>query len=338
MSSPRPTVPTTMQALVAPRYGSADVLEVATSPVPEPGAGEVLVQVAAAGASRGALHLLTGLPLLVRIAGVGLRRPKHPPVGNELAGTVVAVGDGVTRLAPGDEVFGYGRGTCAEYAVGKADKLAHRPADLPVTAAAAMVDSASTAIRAVREVAEVQAGQRVLVLGGSGGVGSYVVQLAAAEGAHVTATASTAKLDFVRSLGAEAVVDHRTTDPLAVDEPYDVIIDMGGRNPLRRLRRALTPTGALVIVGGEGGGALAGGFARQLLAPLRGIGSRQRLRGLMAVEHHRTLDTLGELAVAGTIRPPVDQVHPLADGADAFRRMEAGQICGKDVIAVIDGA
>jgi NADPH:quinone reductase-like Zn-dependent oxidoreductase len=323
-----------MRALVGRRYGPPDVLEVAAVARPAPQADEVLVRVAAAGLSRAAMHLLTGTPRLLRLAGFGLRAPKQPVVGNEVAGVVAAVGADVTGFAQGDEVFGYASGGCAELAVAKAAKLAHKPAELTFVEAAAMVDSASTALQAVRDHAAVRAGQRVLVLGASGGVGSFVVQVAADAGAEVTGTARTAKVDFVRSLGAAHVVDHTSEDPLAVDQPYDVIIDIGGNRPVRRLRTALAADGTLVIVGGEGGGPVTGGFQRQLLAPLRAIGSSQSLKTFVATENTATLDDLAALAVAGRLRPAVDRTHPLADGAEAFRRMAAGEIHGKDVIEV----
>ena len=323
----------TMRAVMAPRYGGPKVLDVRTVDRPVAGTGEVLVQVEAAGLSRAALHLLTGTPYLLRLAGFGLTRPKHP-VGNEMAGTVLSVGDGVTGFAVGDEVFGYAMGTCAEVAVAKAAKLAHKPAALSMAEAAALVDSASTALQAVRDHAEVRSGQRVLVLGGSGGVGSFAVQVAVSLGATVTATASAAKVDFVRSLGAAEVIDHHVSDPLAVEVPFDVIIDLGGNRPVKAMRRSLAADGTLVIVGGEGGGKVTGGFQRQLLAPLRGIGSSQRLKTVLATEHTESLDDLAQLAVTGRVRPAIDRIHSLADTAEGLRRMADGQICGKDVVAV----
>jgi NADPH:quinone reductase-like Zn-dependent oxidoreductase len=323
-----------MRALVARRYGPPDALELAIEARPAPAPDEVLVRVAAAGLSRAAMHLLTGTPYLLRLAGFGLRAPKQPVVGNEVAGVVAAVGSDVTGFAQGDEVFGYASGACAELAVSKAAKLAHKPAELTFAEAAATVDSASTALQAVRDHAAVQPGQRVLVLGASGGVGSFVVQLAADAGAEVTGTARTAKVDFVRSLGAAHVVDHSEADPLAVDRPFDVIIDIGGNHPVRRLRKALAADGTLVIVGGEGGGPVTGGFQRQLLAPLRAMGSSQTVKTFVASENAETLDALAALATAGRLRPAIDRIHPLADGADAFRRMAAGEIRGKDVIEV----
>lgn len=331
--APAPVAATSMRAVTADRYGAPEVLKVATIDRPQPGPDEVLVQVAFAGLSRAALHLLTGTPYLLRLAGFGLRAPKSP-VGIELSGTVVAVGGDVTRFAVGDEVFGYAKGTCAEVAVAKEDKLAHRPEGVSPAQAAAIVDSASTALQAVRDHAEVRAGQRVLVLGASGGVGSFAVQIAKALGAEVTATASTAKVGFVADLGADHVVDHTTTDPLATDQPFDAIIDVGGRRPVKAMRKALAGDGTLVIVGGEGGGNLTGGFQRQLLAPARAIGSTQRLKTFVATEHHRYLDDLAQLVVAGDLTPAIDQTHPLVDTHLGLERMEAGQIRGKDLVDV----
>lgn len=327
-------LPSTMRVVRADRYGRpGDVLAVGSVPRPEPGAGEVLVRVRHAGLSRAALHLTTGTPYLLRVAGFGLRAPKHP-VGVELAGTVAAVGAGADRFSVGDEVFGYAKGTCAEFAVARADKLAHRPDALPPVAAAALVDSASTALQAVRDRGAVQEGQRVLVLGASGGVGSFAVQLAHQLGAEVTGTASTAKLDFVRSLGASRVVDHSAGDALATEQPYDVIIDTGGNRPVKHMLAALSETGTLVMVGGEEGGNLTGGFQRQLLAPLRATGGSQSVTAVLANEHHRFLDDLAAMAAAGRLEPAIDQVHALEAAARGLERMEAGVIRGKDVVEV----
>lgn len=327
-------LPLVMRAVRAHRYGDpAEVLAVQTVERPDPGKGEVLVAVSHAGLSRAALHLTTGTPYLLRLAGFGLRRPNHA-VGIELAGTVAAVGPDVTRFAVGDEVFGYGAGTCAELAVAKADKLAHRPGDLAPAEAAALVDSASTALQAVRDHGGVSAGQRVLVLGASGGVGSFAVQIAKAAGAHVTGTASTAKVDFVRSLGADAVVDHRTGDPLAADQPFDVIIDLGGCRPTKTMSEALTSDGTLVMVGGEGGGKLTGGFQRQILAPIWAVGGDRSVRSVFTSEHHRSLDELAAMALAGQVRAAIDRTHPLEAAGQGLARMEAGAICGKDVVEV----
>ena len=331
----RPSLPADMAAVKAPRYGSPDVLELVRLPRPTPGRGEVLVEVKVAGLSRAALHLLTGTPYLLRLAGFGLLRPKNP-VGTELAGTVVEVGPDATRLKVGDEVFGYGFGTAAEFAVAKDDKLAIKPPELSFAQAAATVDSASTALQAVRDHANVTAGQRVLILGASGGVGTFAVQIAAALGGEVTGTASAAKLDFVRSLGATNVIDHHATDPLATG-PYDVILDLGGNRPVKQMREALTPEGTLVIVGGEGGGKLTGGFQRQLLAPMKAKRSTQSVKTVMAKEHHRYMDDLGAMVAAGKVTPAIDQTHKLADTKLAMQRMQKGTIKGKDVVMVTAG-
>lgn len=326
------TSPDTVRALVGRTYGPPSVLEVADVARPTPGPGQVAVRVAAAGVSRAALHLLTGRPMLLRLAGFGVRRPKQPVVGVEVAGVVAAVGDGVDDLQVGDEVFGYARGACAEVAVADAAKLARKPPALTFVEAACTVDSASTALQAVRDHGQVRDGQRVLVLGASGGVGSFAVQAAVAAGAEVTGTASAAKVELVRSLGAAHVVDHGAADPLAVAEPFDVIIDAGGNRPIRALRRALAADGRLVLVGGEGGGAITGGFQRQLLAPLRAIGSSQHVVAVMAKEERATLEALAAMVVAGELRPAIDRVHPLAQGRAALERMAAGEIRGKDAI------
>lgn len=326
-------LPPTMQAVTAPRYGGPEVLELRTVDRPEPGTGEVLVRVKAAGLSRAALHLLTGTPYLLRLAGFGLRAPKYP-VGNEMAGTVAAVGGGVTDFAVGDEVFGYAKGACVEFAVAEQEKLAHRPNGVTVAQAAALVDSASTALQAVRDHADVQAGQRMLVLGASGGVGSFAVQIAAALGAEVTGTASTAKTGFVTGLGATHVVDHSTTDPLQADRPYDVIVDIGGNRPVQAMRRALAADGTLVIVGGEGGGNLTGGFQRQIFAPLRAVRSTQAVTTFVATEHRASLDDLAAMVAVGQLVPALDQTHALADAASGLARMAAGTIRGKDLVAV----
>ena len=250
----------TMTAIVQHEYGPADrVLRLERVPVPVPAEGEVLVRVAAAGLDRGVWHLMTGLPYPVRLAGFGIRRPKFPVRGADVAGRVEAVGPGVEGFGPGDEVFGIGAGSFAEYVVCPAAKLAAKPERLSFVQAAAMPVSALTALQAVRDHGRVAAGQRVLVIGASGGVGSYAVQIAKAFGAHVTGVASAAKASLVTEVGADRVIDYAAEDFADGRERYDVILDTGGHTPLRRLRRALTRTGTLVIVGSETGGRWLGG-------------------------------------------------------------------------------
>lgn len=325
---------TTMTAIVQDTYGTADVLRLTEIDRPDIGAGEVLVQVRAAGLDRGTWHLMAGKPYLMRIIGFGFRRPKNRVPGLDVAGTVVAVGADVTRFQAGDEVFGISRGSFAEYAAAREDKLSHKPADLSFEQAAVIPISASTALQAVRDTGRVEAGQNVLVIGASGGVGTYAVQLAKAFGAHVTGVCSTAKIDLVRSLGADDVIDYTREDFADDTRRYDLILDIGGNSRLSRLRRALTPTGTLVIVGGEEGGDLTGGFNRQLRAAARSLFSRQRLTMLVNKEHHSYLEALQPLLDAGQVTPAVDRTYPLAAAPDAMRRLEAGQARGKIAITV----
>ncbi|MDT0164016.1 NAD(P)-dependent alcohol dehydrogenase [Actinotalea sp. AC32] len=327
-------VPTHMRAVVHERYGDADVLRVSTEPTPTPGPGEVLLEVHAAGLDRGTWHVMTGLPHLVRLVGFGLTRPRLRIPGMDVAGRVVVVGEGVTDLAVGDEVLGVGIGTWAEYARARADKLVRRPARLTVEQAAALAISGLTAYQAVHDVGRVQGGQRVLVLGASGGVGSHAVQLARAAGARVTGVASAAKADLVRDLGAQHVVDHATEDALDGSTRYDLVVDTGGRASLRRLRRALTPTGTLVLVGGEGGGPFTGGFGRQLRAPLVSLAVRQRLVPLMSKESRAGLERLTAAVERGDVTPAVGATYPLERAADAMRDLVAGRARGKSVIVV----
>jgi len=323
-----------MQAIVQDTYGSADVLRPADLDRPQIADDEVLVQVHAAGVDRGVLHLTTGLPYPVRLAGYGLRAPKNPVPGMDLAGVVVAVGTGVTRFQPGDEVFGIGRGTFAEYARALESKLAPKPANLTFEQAGVVAISGLTAVQAVRDQAKVQPGQRVLVIGASGGVGTYAVQLAKAYGARVTAVCSTTKTDLVRSIGADEVIDYTRDDFADSDDRYDVIIDIGGNSPLSRLRRALTPKGTLVMVGGETGGRWVGGYDRQLRAPLVSLFVSQKLRTFICSENHEDLLVLKELIEAGKATPVIDRTYPLSEAPKAIRYVEEGHARGKVVITV----
>jgi NADPH:quinone reductase-like Zn-dependent oxidoreductase len=326
------TETTTMRAVVQDTYGEADVLRPERVARPEIEAGEVLVRVRAAGVDRGVWHLMAGKPYAVRLA-IGLRSPRNRIRGRELAGVVEAVGADVTTLRPGDEVFGMGEGTFAEYAAAKATKLAPAPAGLRPERAAVVPISATTALQAVRDHGRVQAGQSVLVIGASGGVGSFAVQIAKASGAHVTGVGSTDKLDLVRSLGADDVVDYRTNDLATLGRRFDVVLDIGGNRPLRALRRLLTPTGTLVIVGGEDGGQVLG-MGRQLLALLLSPFSRQTLRMFVASENAADLAVLTGMIEAGTVTPVVDRIFPLDQTAAAVAYMTGGQARGKVVVTV----
>ncbi len=322
-----------MQAIVQERYGSADVLQVREVDRPAIGADEVLVQVRAAGVDRGVVHLMTGLPRIARVA-IGVRRPRQPVPGLDLAGVVEAVGTDVTRFRPGDEVCGIGIGSYAEYARAKESKLAPRPPGLSFEQSAALAISGLTALQAVRDQAEVQAGQHVLVLGASGGVGSFTVQVAKALDAEVTGVCGPAKLDLVRKLGADHVLDHTRDDFAATGRRYDAVIDIGGNSSLARLRRSLTPRGTLVIVGGEGGGRWLGGTDRQLRALLLSPFVTQRLRAFVSSENHVDLLALIELVAAGRLTPAVDRTYPLVEAADAIRHVADGHARGKVVLTV----
>ncbi|MCP4434578.1 MAG: NAD(P)-dependent alcohol dehydrogenase [Actinomycetia bacterium] len=326
-----------MRAVFQERYGSADALEVREIERPQPGEGEVVLEVHAAGVDRGVWHLMTGKPYAVRAAGYGITRPRQAVPGLDLAGTVVEVGKGVSRFEVGDDVFGIGIGSYAEYARAPEDKLVHKPATLSFDQAAAVAISGLTAIQAVEDVARVRPGQEVLVLGASGGVGSFAVQLAKAAGARVTGVSSGAKADFVSSLGADEVIDYATSDPTAAADTYDVIIDTGGRNGLGKLRHALTPTGTLVIVGGEDGGSFTGGTGRQLRAILLSPFVRQRLRTFVSKEHHEGVERLRSHIEAGNLTPAVSTTYPLERAADALRDLEEGRIRGKAVVRVRPG-
>jgi NADPH:quinone reductase-like Zn-dependent oxidoreductase len=323
----------TMRAIVQDRYGSADVLRSDTIDRPRIADHEVLLRVAAAGVDRGTLHLLTGTPYLMRFIGFGVRGPKNRVPGIDVAGTVVAVGSEVTRFAVGDEVFGMSRGAFAEYAAAREDKLAHKPASISFEQAAVVGISGGTALQALT-AGHVQKGQRVLVIGASGGVGGYAVQLAKAAGAEVTGVAGTGKLDHLRALGADHVIDHTREDFADGTHRYDVIIDIAGNPSLTRLRRALTRTGTAVIVGGESKGPVTGGIGRQLRAVLLTPFVSQRLTGLASKERAADLETLAGHITAGRVRPSIDRSYPLDQVPAALRDLAAGKVKGKVVITV----
>ncbi len=336
MPAPETTGAGTMKAIVQDRYGSADVLELRQVSRPTPQPTEVLVEVHAAGVDRGTWHLMTGLPYLVRIAGFGLTRPKQPIPGLDVAGRVVAVGDEVTRFTLGDEVFGIANGSLAEYATASEDKLAPKPSGFSFEQAGVAAVSGITALQALVEAGRLEPGQRVLIVGASGGVGSYSVQLAKALGAEVTGVAGPSNLDLVHSLGADHVLDH-TRDDFTQGDPHDLIIDIGGRTRVSRLRRALTPKGTLVIVGGEGGDRLTGGIGRQIRAVLLSPFVSQRLTMMVSKEHHSFMDQLAEHIGSGAVTPSIGRCFALAQAPEALRLMDQGQSRAKSVITVREG-
>ena len=333
---PQPAAVESMKATVQDTYGSTDVLELRDIDKPVPTDNEVLVRVHAAGLHRGDWHVMTGLPYLIRLVvpTLGLRKPKVPVLGMDVAGRVEAVGSNVTRFQPGDEVFGWFDGSFAEYACAGEDHFAAKPANLSFEQAAVVPISGFAALQAVRDSGEVQPGQQVLVIGAAGAVGWFAVQLAKAFGAQVTGVASTTQVELVRSIGADEVIDYTRTDVTDGTRQWDLILDTGGRRTLAQLRRALTPKGTLAIVGGEGGGRVMGGFLRNLRAPLLSRFVGQRLRMLTSKPGQEDLQVLRELIEAGKLTPLIGRTYPLGEFPEAMRALEAGNTRGKLVITV----
>lgn len=323
-----------MKAIVQDTYGSTDVLECRDIDKPEIADDEVLVRVHAAGVDRGVWHIMTGLPYPIRLAGYGLRAPKTPVPGMDLAGVVEATGKNVTRFQPGDEVFGIGKGTYAEYARAPESKLAPKPANLTFEQAAVVAISGLTALQGLRDHGKVQPGQKVLIIGASGGVGTFAVQLAKAFGAEVTAVCSTTKVDMARSLGADHVIDYTRDDFAEGQQRYDVILDIGGNSSLSHLRRALAPKGTLVITGGETDGRWLGGYDRQLRAPLLSLFVSQKLGSFVNRENHKDLLVLTELIETGKVTPAIDRTYPLTEAPQAIQYLERGHARGKVAITL----
>ena len=327
-----PTTSLTMRAITQSRYGSSEVLHLTEIPRPTIGDHEVLVQVRAAGLDRGTEHLMTGKPYAMRL-GVGLRRPRNPVPGRDVSGVVAEVGSSVTRFAVGEEVYGVAPGSFAEYAVAPEAKLARKPVTLTFEQAAVVPISAGTALQAVHDVGKLAAGQSVLVLGASGGVGTYAVQLAKALGAEVTGSCSTSKLDLVASLGADHVLDYTRQDFSDGTHHYDLILDIGGSPSLTRLRRALTPRGTAVFVGSENSGSLTG-MGRQVRGALLSPLLRQRLALLVSKERGADYERLTALIEAGSLSPALDRTYPLEEAPQAMRLLEDDRVRGKVAITV----
>src|SRR5919112_2333496 len=323
-----------MKAIVRDTYGSPDVLELREIDRPEIADGEVLVRVHAAGVGRDVWHVMAGLPYPIRLAGYGLRAPKNPVIGSDVAGVVEAIGNNVSSFQPGDEVFGIGIGSYAEYARAPEDKLAPKPENLTFEQAAVVAIMGSTALQALRDKGKVEPGQEVLIIGASGGVGTYAVQIAKAFGAQVTGVCSTQKGEMVRSIGADNVIDYTQEDFAEDDQRYDLIVDIGGNSSLARLRRALAPRGTLVIVGGEGGGRWLGGLERQLWATMLSPFVSQKLGTFISSENHEDLLVLKDLIESGKVTPVIDRTYPLAEVPEAMRYLEGGHAKGKVLITV----
>jgi len=325
-----------MKAIVQDKYGSADVLELTDIDTPVVGDDDVLLRVHAASAHIGDWHIMTGLPYLIRVVvpDLGLRAPKARVRGLDVAGRVEAIGKDVTRFQPGDEVFGICAGSFAKYATARTDKVAPKPANLTFEQAATVPTSGFAALQALRDKGKVQPGQKVLIIGAGGAVGTFAVQIAKAFGAHVTGVCSTSKVDLVRSLGADEVIDYTRDDFAESGQRYDAILDTAGARSVSHLRRALTPKGALVIVGAEGGGRWFGGFGRNIRAQMLSPFVSQRLGLFASKESGEDLVVLKELIEAGKVTPVIGRTYPLSEVPETIRHLEEGHARGKIVITV----
>lgn len=328
-----------MKAIVQDRFGPPESLRAADVDLPEPGPGQVRVRVRAAAVNPYDWHMLRGDPYAARLTpGVGLTRPKSRVAGIDAAGLVDAVGAEVRGLRPGDEVLGCCPGSFAEYALTTPELLVPKPEGLTFEQAAAVPVGAVTALRGIRTVGRVRAGQRVLVNGAGGGVGTFAVQTAAALDAEVTGVCSTGNADLVRSLGAAHVVDHTREDFTEGSRRYDVILDNVGNHPPARLRRVLTPTGTLVANGGGSPGHVFGAMGAMLRVMALNAFVRQRLRVILpavpAGPVHEDLLAVIALIGSGQLAPVVDRTYALSDAAEAVRHVERGHARGKTVITV----
>jgi NADPH:quinone reductase-like Zn-dependent oxidoreductase len=321
-----------VKAIIRDRYGSVEVLRLAETDKPVAREEEVLVRVHAAGLDQGVWHLMTGTPYAMRLAGFGIRAPKNPLLGYDVAGRVEAVGAGVTEFRPGQEVFGTCRGSFAEYAVARRDRVLPKPDRLSFEQAGAVPISGLAALQAVRH-GDVRAGQRVLIIGAGGGVGTFAVQIAKAVGAEVTGVSSASKTEIVRSIGVDHVIDYTREDFADGRNRYDVILDTAGNRSLTELRRALTPRGTLMIVGAEDAGNWLG-IRRQLRAAALSPFVRQKLGFFISKERREDLEELRKMLDAGTISPVVDRTFPLQEVPAAIRYLRDGRARGKVVIAI----
>jgi NADPH:quinone reductase-like Zn-dependent oxidoreductase len=326
-----------MKAVVYTNYGSPDVLEIRDVKKPVPNDDQILIKVRAAAVNPLDWHFMEGTPYIMRAMGVGLRKPKDPRLGVDYAGQVEAVGKNVTQFKPGDEVFGGKTGAFAEYVCARADRaIVLKPANITFEQAASVPIAAITALQALRDKGKVHAGQKVLINGASGGVGTFAVQIAKSFGADVTGVCSTRNLDLVRSLGADHVIDYTKEDFTKGDERYDVILDNVGTQPLSGFRHALQPKGICVMIGGGGpnDGGLIGPMGRPIVALLMSPFISQKMGMMMAELNKEDLTILGNLMQFGKVKPVIDRTYPLSQIAEAMRYLEAGHARGKVIITV----
>lgn len=328
-----PSPITTMRAIARDRFGSPDTLTLEHLERPTIPAGHVLVEVHAAGVNRGDALEMRGWPYLARLMGYGIHRPKHPVLGTDIAGRVVATSDDVDGIDVDDHVVGFGTGAFAELATIPASMVIRRPARLDAAEAAALPTTGVTALQAIRDAGRVEPGQHVAVIGASGGVGTFAVQIAKADGAEVTAVAGGHNVELARSIGADHLVDYRNDDISNHPGRYDVIIDLVGNRPLRMLRQTLTPTGTFVVVGGQNPRSLTG-MQRFVAAAAMSPLTRQRLVPLFSKPNRTDLATLAELVEQGAMRPIIGRTFDLSDAAEALRQIETGHGTGRTVITM----
>ena len=326
-----PTVrESTMKALVQDQYGSADVLEIREIDTPNVADDGVLVHVRAASANPLDWHFMRADPFFMRFVG-GLRRPKQPVRGVDVSGEIHEVGRNVSNFEPGDEVFGFCDGAFAQYVSGGATNFVPRPANINAEQAAAVPTAAITALQGLRDLGRVEAGQRVLIIGASGGVGTFAVQIAKALGADVTGVCSTRNVDLVRSIGADHVIDYSQQNIADLETRYDVVFQLAGTASPRRLRRLLNPKGTLVLSSGMG---RFSGIGRVVSAMLMNPFVSQRLVTWVANESHEDLRVLAEMIESRAVTPVIDRTYDLDDAAEAIRYVEQGHTRGKVVVRV----
>jgi NADPH:quinone reductase-like Zn-dependent oxidoreductase len=323
-----------MKAILQERFGPPDSLRLADIDRPEVGVDDVLIRVRAAALNPADWHILRGDPLVARLIGIGLTKPKTPVAGTDAAGIVESVGGSVRVLQPGDEVLGFFRGAFAEYARATSNLVVPKPPGLTFEEAAAIPIAATTALRGIRDTGEVKAGQQVLINGAGGGVGTFAVQIAVAMGAEVTGVCSTGNVELVRSLGAAHVVDYTTDDFTEGTTRYDVILDNVSSLPLRQLRKAIAPKGILVLNGGGSPGHVFGPIAGLLKAVVVSPFVPQRLRPLPSKEKREELLAVTGLVEDGKLRPVVERTYPLEDTAEGLLQLEQGHTRGKVVMIV----
>ncbi len=322
-----------MKAIIQARYGEADVLRFEEVETPVPGDDQVLIQVKAVGIDAGVWHVMAGVPYLVRPM-FGWQRPKNPIRGSEFSGVVTTVGRGVSDFKVGDEVYGVATAALAEYAVASVKSIAPKPTGLSWVEAAAVPISATTALQALRDSGQLKAGERVLVIGAGGGVGTFAVQIAKHHGANVTAVCSTSKVELVRSLGADRVIDYTAQEGNQIDRTFDLIVDTAGNRPLHVLRRLLEKDGRLILIGGETRGRMVGALARSLRAALLNPFVGQKMTMMLARDNRADLMVLKDMIEVGQLKPVIDRTYPLIESAEAVRYQRRGHSAGKTVVTI----